>query len=370
MALLIGTIILWIAGISRVVTSIRRPDPARISMTIATVCIAAALTLTPSLTGAAINDLLGLPEAAELIQHLLLTVAAYATLRLLMLFRLGAIPRRTEIVQAVMCSAVCGALIALFTAITFTTQTAAVFTQEYGGNLAAVLYRAVFYSYLIYCLIGITVVCVRNLRSSSTSRSNDPESTATAVSLAAIAIGSVAAIITALSGLIVMIERYQTGEPAGFWAYISAIGVATAAVFIGFGIIAPIPVEAFLRWRQASRSCATLADLWAGLTDAVPDVVLPIPATRSPLSRAELASTRQRIEIADALHRIRIDRDHAAAIQQHTNPPTALGWTLRDQSTWTVTGRTGIVAAELLEVRPDSELQQLLAVAAGYRTTS
>ena len=43
--LLVGTIVLWLAAISRVVASIRRPDPARISMTVAAVCIAVAFTL-------------------------------------------------------------------------------------------------------------------------------------------------------------------------------------------------------------------------------------------------------------------------------------------------------------------------------------
>jgi hypothetical protein len=43
MALYIGTILLWFAAVSRVLASVRRPDGARISMTVATICIAVAL---------------------------------------------------------------------------------------------------------------------------------------------------------------------------------------------------------------------------------------------------------------------------------------------------------------------------------------
>ena len=36
------------------------------------------------------------------------------------------------------------------------------FAAEYAGNLAAVAYRGIFYGYLVYCLIGITILCRRN----------------------------------------------------------------------------------------------------------------------------------------------------------------------------------------------------------------
>ena len=78
-----------------------------------------------------------------------------------------------------------------------------------------------------------------------------------------------------------------------------------------------------------------------------------------PVSRAELASTRRRIEIADALHRIRINGSDAAAIRRQQQSVSRAGTNLRDQSAWAVTGSAGVIAAELLHAEPDSELQQI-----------
>ena len=73
---------------------------------------------------------------------------------------------------------------------------------------------------------------------------------------------------------------------------------------------------------------------------------------RSPIARAELASTRRRIEIADALHRVRIVPEHAEAIRRCLDQSAALGRTLRNPSTWAVNGTRGVIAAELLQLKP------------------
>ena len=92
-----------------------------------------------------------------------------------------------------------------------------------------------------------------------------------------------------------------------------------------------------------------------------------MPSVRSPLERVELTSTRRRIEIADALGRIRVDQRDAAVIQRSDDPPAALGQALRDTSRWAPSGSTGVIAAELLHARStEDELLQILIVAAAY----
>ena len=212
---LLGTIVLWLAAISRVVASIRRPDPARISMTIAAVCIAVAFTLIGSIAGVTFDNLVGLPNMAELVQHLFFAVATFATLRFLHLLRLGAIPRRSNLLQGTVCALVCLAMVGLFAAIPLEDHTASNFAVEYADSLAAVAYRGVFYSYLVYCLVGIIVICRRNLlQAAATQRRSgvSHESTATAVSLAAIAIGSAMAILASVAGLLTMVLSYLSGQ--------------------------------------------------------------------------------------------------------------------------------------------------------------
>lgn len=369
---LFGTIVLWLAAISRVVASIRRPDPARISMTVAAVCIAIAFTLTFSIAGVAFDDLVGIPNAAELVQHLFFAVATFATLRFLHLLRLGAIPRRSNVLQIAVCVMVCLTMIGLFAAIPLRGQTSTNFAVEYADTLAAVAYRAVFYSYLVYCLVGIIIICRRNMMQAFAAHRGggaSHESTATAISLAFITVGAGLAILASIAGLSTMVLRYLTGQEAQLLVLMNAGAVALAALFAGIGVLAPAPVEAFLRWRRARQTSAHLSPLWSGLTQAVPDVVLPIPATRSPIARAELASTRQRIEIADALHRVRIRPERAAEIRYCSDPPTALGHTLRDPAAWAATDAGGVIAAELLTTPKESDLQQILTVAAAYGTS-
>ena len=58
MAMYVGTILLWLAAASRVVASIKRPDAARISMTVATICIAISFSLASTVGGARFDALL------------------------------------------------------------------------------------------------------------------------------------------------------------------------------------------------------------------------------------------------------------------------------------------------------------------------
>ena len=368
MAMYVGTLLLWLAAINRVAASIRRPDVARTSMAVSAVCIAISFSLASTVGGAGFDALLNWPNGAELVQHLFFAIGTFATLRFMFLLRRGSMPRQAALLQGIVCVAVCLTMTVLFAALPTADHTAENFASEYADNLAAVIYRGIFYGYLVFCLAGIAILCRRNaLTAVAHSRSrSDPEAVATAVSLSVIGISAVTATAAAVAGFASMAVRYGTGQSAVWLGAINTVAVAAAAILAAVGILATNPVEGFLRWRRANRTCAHLADLWEGLTSVVPDVVLPIPPTRSPVSQAELASTRRRIEIADALHRIRINVGVAAAIRCSNDPSAALGRALRDPSTWVVTGSGGVIAAELLQTEPDSELQQIWSVAAAY----
>jgi len=192
--------------------------------------------------------------------------------------------------------------------------------------------------------------------------------TATATSLAMIAIGTSVAIVALLVALISMLIQYSNGQAIRWLGQVNVAAVAAASVLIGVGVLAPIPVEAMLRWRRAKRATAHLDQLWSGLIDAVPAVVLPAPPTRSPVNRAEVSLTRRRIEIADALHLIRVNPRIAKTIQVSEDPPTALGQALRDPDSWAANSGGGVVAAQLLPPARTGELQQLLSIASGYNS--
>ena len=158
-----------------------------------------------------------MPNAAELVQHLFFAVATFATLRFLHLLRLGAIPRRSNVLQITVCAMVCLTMIGLFAAIPLRGQTSTNFAVEYADTLAAVAYRAVFYSYLVYCLVGIIIICRRNMMQAVAAHRGggvSHESTATAISLAFITVGAGLAILASIAGLSTMVLRYLTGQEA------------------------------------------------------------------------------------------------------------------------------------------------------------
>ena len=95
MAILIATVVLWVAAATRVVVTIRRPDPARISMTSAAVCVALAFSM--SIAGNWFDTALGWPNGAELTQHLLFAGATFLTLLFLAVLRIGELQRRTVV---------------------------------------------------------------------------------------------------------------------------------------------------------------------------------------------------------------------------------------------------------------------------------
>ena len=286
MALYIGTILLWFAAVSRVLASVRRPDGARISMTVATICIAVAFTL--AAVGGGFDALVNWPNGAELVQHLFFAVATFATLRFMFLLRLGSLPRPAAILQAMVCVTVCLTMTALFAAIPMADHTAENFAVEYAGNLAAVAYRGIFYGYLVYCLIGIAVLCRRNAVTAAThGRSDrDPESVATAISLSAIGISAVTATVAAVAGLASMTVRYATGHEAKWLGIINTVAVAVAAILAAAGVLATVPVEAF----SAGAAPTALALISPGYGQGLPG---QFPTSYCPFHRCDRPSPRR-----------------------------------------------------------------------------
>jgi hypothetical protein len=179
-----ATVVMWMAALSRVVLSIRRPDPARISLTIALLFVASGLALHPGVLGGTFDLALHWPYGSELVQHLLWAAAVYFTLRFHMLLRRGCIASRIERIHFIVLVACLMAMLVLFWCIPVDPQAptpvATPFVVEFAAEPAAVGYRAVFEVYLIYCLSALTALSLRNL----TRRSTDPATISTSVSLA------------------------------------------------------------------------------------------------------------------------------------------------------------------------------------------
>lgn len=365
-----ATVVLWMAALSRVFLSIRRPDPARVSLTIALVFVAAGLTLHPRVLGDAFDEVLRWPYGSELIQHLLWAVGVYFTLRFLMMLRRGHISQHAEVAQAVALTACLVVMVALFLRVPINLDgpvpPVAPFVVEFDNNAAALGYRAVFELYLIYCLVGLTALSLRNL----TRRSTDPATISTSVSLAFIGAATAVGSVAAAAGLAGLAAHWLTGADTAWLVGFNTVTVALASTLLGVGLVLPIPVERFVRWRQATRTCDHFDDLWSTLSSAVPDVVMPVPAgAASPVVRAELRLVRQRIEIADALHRIRFAPSAAAVIRTSPDPARALGAALLDTAQWyPARGASGPIAADLLSGSEQTGDDQIWALAAAYRS--
>lgn len=242
------------------------------------------------------------------------------------------------------------------------------FVVEFDNNAAALGYRAAFEVYLIYCLVGLTALSLRNLGGRA-SGVKDPASVSTAVSLAFIGAATALGAFAAAVGLAGLAGHWLTGVDTGWLVQLNTLTVALACILLGVGLVLPIPVERLSRWHQATRTRRQLDSLWSTLSRAVPDVVMPLPAmTRSPVVRAELRVVRHRIEIADALHRIRFAPTAAAVIRTSPDPARALAAALQDREQWwPASGANGELAADLLPTSDQTGDDQIWSLAAAYR---
>ncbi len=249
------------------------------------------------------------------------------------------------------------AMIALFVAADVHDESAgSQFAARYAGNGLAALYRIVFSIYFVYCLLAIARTCRRHAFATGDH--------ARSLSLIGIGIGAGIGAVASMASTLQMAFTYLTGQPASLLAVISVVGVAAAGITAGIGVLVPIPLDTFLRWRRARLISDRLGPLWAELTAVMPEIVLPVPPGSNPIEHAEMVSTRRRIEIADALYRIHITEPVASDIRRSGNPPEALGRALRDSVAWHA-DRTGVLAAELLPAA-DDDLGQLMTLAGAY----
>lgn len=356
MGLAIAAVVLWVATIIRLVVTIRRPDASRLTMAAAAVCVSLAFTL--GAIAPAFDSLLGWPNGAELASHLLFTAGAYFTLLFLYAVRHGHLTSSIVVRHSILFGAVAMAMTVLFIVADVHGESAGgAFAAAYAGDTAAVLYRITFSAYFVYCLVTIARTCRRHAFTTG--------DRARTLSLVGIGVGAALAAIASVASALQMALSYLTGQPEPVLAAINVVGVAAAGIIAGFGVLVPIPLDTLLRWHKARRISNHLAPLWVDLTDAMPEVVLPVPPGHNPVEHAEMVSTRRRIEIADALYLIHLTEPAAADIRRSPNPPEALGRALRDSNAWHANDHTGVLAADLLPA-DDDDLGQLLAVAGAY----
>lgn len=356
MGLAFAAVVLWVATIIRLVVTVKRPDPARITMTTAAVCVSSAFTL--GFFAPVFDSTLDWPNGAELASHLLFACGAFFTLLFLYTVRNGRLTRSIVVRQSILFGLIALTMIGLFDlADVHDVSAGSRFASAYTGDGAAVLYRIVFSAYFVYCLVGIARTCRRHAFADG--------DRARTLSLIGIGVGAGLAAVASLASALQMTVSYLTGQPAPVLAAINVIGVATAGIIAGIGVLILLPLDTYLRWRNARRISNHLEPLWTDLTRAMPEIVLPVPPGPNPIEHAEMVSTRRRIEVADALFRIHLTEQAASDVRQSPNPSVALGRVLRDSSAWPADDQTGVLAADLLP-SADDDLGQLLAVAGAY----
>lgn len=247
MAAYLATAVLWIAAATRVYATIRRPDPGRVSLTAGALCVALAFTVLA--TASVFDAQFDWPNGAEIVQHLLFAAAAYATLVFLLFLRRNALPRREMIMRSALALSVGVSMVALFAVAPVHDRSSTNFAVEYGGNLSALLYRAVFDFYLVYCLIGIARICLRHAFTAG----DGPRS----ASLFFVASGCAFAAVAAFAAGTGMLLRYSTGAPLLFLGSVNTVAIALAGILAGIGILAPIPADGLLRWRRPTAPAVT-----------------------------------------------------------------------------------------------------------------
>ena len=228
MAAYLATAVLWIAAATRVYATIRRPDPGRVSLTAGALCVALAFTVLA--TASVFDAQFDWPNGAEIVQHLLFAAAAYATLVFLLFLRRNALPRREMIMQSTLALSVGVSMVALFAVAPVHDRSSTNFAVEYGGSLSALLYRAVFDFYLVYCLIGIARMCLRHAFTAG----DGPRS----ASLFFVASGCAFAAVAAFAAGTGMLLRYSTGAPLLFLGSVNTVAIALAGILAGIGILA------------------------------------------------------------------------------------------------------------------------------------
>jgi hypothetical protein len=357
MGLAVAAVVLWVATIIRLVVTIKRPDPTRILMVLAAVCVSMAFSV--GAVAPTFDSALDWPNGAELVSHLLFAAGAYFTLLFLHAVRHGWLTRSVVIGHSILAGLVVTAMVTLFSVANVHDQSAgSAFASVYIGDGAATLYRLVFSAYFVYCLVSAARTCWRHAFAQGDQ--------ARSLSLIGIGIGAAIASVASLASTLQLAVSYLTGTPADVLGAINVIGVAAAGIVAGLGVLVPIPLDALLRWRNARRVSDQLELLWRDLTTVMPEVVLSVPSGPNPIEHAEMISTRRRIEIADALNRIHIDLHAARTIERSPNPPEALGRALREATTWRADPQHGVLAADLLSAAADDDLGQLLTLAGAY----
>ena len=230
---IVATVVLWIAAMTRILVTIRRPDPARICMTLGAVCVALAFTL--AIAPDWFDGITNWPNGTELIEHLLFAAAAYVIFLFMAILRTGTLSRRTLEKHSLIYCIVGLTMIGLFLIADVQETTSTNFAVDYGNDLVAVLYRVLFYVYLTCCLILVARTSLRH----GFTRGDWPRT----FSLIGIGAGAAAAAIAATAGAVRMLTLL-TGTDVPILSPINLAAIAVAGTLAGIGVLVPIPVDA------------------------------------------------------------------------------------------------------------------------------
>ncbi len=185
------------------------------------------------------------------------------------------------------------------------------------------------------------------------------------VSLLVISTGAIERVLASITNIIrvtVTVLPDRTEELLSEWgfalAYLAsfyvAVGAALSVIAHGFHLV---------------NTHRRLGPLWRELTRMAPQVVLPPPKTRLPVSAVVFRATRRKIEIVESLFRLSLDADRAEAISGSTWPEAELGSAVAYGLVRLQRPADGrVLAGKVLPLARTrrEETAQLLAIANGY----
>ena len=345
--------VIWLTSIYRLAMLVHhRRTVWRVCFTASIVAAAVALTLRRF--HQAIDHAAGLPNLAELANHLVLVAGLTFLLIYLDALRMPALStRRIRIYVG----------LAITVAVTITTAWALAPVHDRGHedliplswHPAVVVYCLTFWAFLAFAVFMLGWTCLARGRAV---RREDP---ARSITMVLSGVSGFAAVLVVLLWVIALLGYRHAPQASAAsravantllpWPILLAVSGILGLVIIPYvsGL-----ATALWRWRQ-------LHPLWAALVDRHPEVHLPLTPTGGPLSRAETRTERAIIEIHDALRLTRVDLDPPTT----RRPLTAVAAALHsgDRGQWRVTDLLPRATGR------EDDIRQLVALSHAFRAT-
>lgn len=220
----------------------------------------------------------------DLPEHASLVVAAVAAQLLLLSLKNGR-PERKAIAVRVGTAAVVLGLMAVTYAL----------SEQHPA--ADVTYRLAFHAYLSLALIESIRLCLRYSRTFHDAGRK--------LNIVLIGWGAAVGLLYSGSRLLYLLVD-QTIQPNPTAIHTAGTAAALVGVSgIALGVLAPRTVRWVQRWAKVSSASRRIEPLWRDLTEAFPDVTLPVARPTS-VRQAELRHHRRLLEVAEGLNRAHI----------------------------------------------------------------